>query len=352
MLLQMSGFVVFVLFFSVVTTCTAACFSFNGRHHELRKAPFALANNQIASFSPVTCNTHGTDWLSAASNSMEASESTNQVLPPPPGLIVLLPAYNEVNRIGETLEYYHSFLSSSKEWKEISQILVVDDGSDDGTAEFVNMWTRMNDTVAVDCISLPENSGKGAAISFGIDHLVECCGNEPCLVLIADADGSGDIACLNNFTKSLANLIATSKPDTTSFWDTSALVNGYRGYRGSSLFRSILRWGFRTTARVLVGDLRVCDSQCGFKLMTLDAARQLYTNLNLIEWSHDVEVLYRAREWNLPITEESVPWQDKAGSKLVESSSGTIQASAVMFMEVLKMRIQYGLGRWKLPSDY
>lgn len=278
-----------------------------------------------------------------------------QLLPPtPPRLVVLLPAYNEEQRIGETLHSYQSYLSGSDPWKEMSEILVVDDGSDDETASFVRRWQDGQDdcSVNVTCISLPQNQGKGAAVSFGIALLNEKYGDDPCLVLIADADGSGDIDCLNNMANALSRLIASSQcsHDDDSFWKTTALINGYRGYTGSSLSRSILRWGFRTTVRLLCGDLRVRDSQCGFKLMTLSAARQLYANLNLQQWSHDVEVLYRAREWNVPIAEEVVPWQDKPGSKLVVSLFGAIQASAVMFSQVLQMRLEYALGRWKLPS--
>lgn len=286
-----------------------------------------------------------------------ALETDAVSIPPAPRLVVLLPAYNEAERIGETLDSYHFYLNTSNEWKEKSNILVVDDGSDDGTAGFVRSWTKqVDDSVGIDCISLPTNQGKGAAVSFGIHHLVESFGDEPCLVLIADADGSGDISCLDDMVNVLGSLIASSDArqshiSNEPFWNTPALINGYRGYEGSSLSRSILRWGFRTTVRVLCGNLRVRDSQCGFKLMTLTAARQLYANLNLKRWSHDVEVLYRAREWNMPIAEVAVPWQDKYGSKLVESSAGTVQASASMFLDVLQMRLEYTMGRWKVPNE-
>lgn len=276
-------------------------------------------------------------------------ECTSQ-FPPVPHLVVLLPAYNEVQRIGDTIETYQYYLDSCDQWMEKAQILVVDDGSEDGTSNFVQSW-KSDGKVHVDCISLSHNEGKGAAISFGIRHLVTQYADEACLVLIADADGSGDISCLKKMVTSLGHLIASQTLSEESFWHVPALVVGNRGYKGSSLSRSILRWGFRTTVRILCGDLRVSDSQCGFKLLTLAAAKRLYVDLNLKRWSHDVEVLYRAREWNMPITEETVRWKDKEGSKLITSPFSAVQVSSIMLLEVLQMRIEYDMGRWKLPSD-
>ena len=328
----------------LLTFKTVSCFSAHAAKHKPKDSPFRSIHDPKASFTD-----SGRISLFATSGQLQA-ESTHQ-LPPPPPLVVLLPAFNEVKRIGETLDSYQSFLSSSHQWKNKSQILVVDDGSNDGTPDFVRDWKR-DGMVGVDCVSLPQNEGKGAAVSFGIHHLVETYVDDPCLVLIADADGSGDISCLENMANVLGTLIASqsqSLPE-EELWNTPALVNGFRGYEGSSLPRSILRWGFRMTVRGLCGDLRVRDSQCGFKLLTLAAARQLYADLNLKQWSHDVEVLYRAREWNMCIAEQAVPWQDKGGSKLVASSSSAVQASTIMFLEVLRMRIEYALGRWRMPS--
>lgn len=270
-------------------------------------------------------------------------------LPPVPHLVVLLPAYNEVQRIGDTIETYQSYLDNSNQWMEKAQILVVDDGSEDGTSDFVQ--SRKSEGKAhVDCISLLHNKGKGAAISFGIDYLATKYGERACLVLIADADGSGDISCMDKMVMSLGHLIASQSLSEETFWHVPALVVGNRGYKGSSLSRSVLRWGFRTTVRLLCGDLRVSDSQCGFKLLTLAAAKRLYADLSLKRWSHDVEVLYRAREWSMPITEESVGWQDMDGSKLITSPVGAVQVSSIMLLEVLQMRIEYATKRKKFPS--
>ena len=271
-------------------------------------------------------------------------------LPPVPHLVVLLPAYNEVERIGDTIETYQSYLENSNQWMGKAQILVVDDGSEDGTSDFVQS-RKSEGKAQVHCISLSHNRGKGAAISFGIDYLATKYDESACLILIADADGSADISCMDKMVKSLGHLIASQTLSEESFWHMPALVVGNRGYRGSSYSRSLLRWGFRTTVRVLCGDLRVSDSQCGFKLLTLAAAQRLYADLSLKRWSHDVEVLYRAREWSMPIAEETVEWQDKDGSKLITSPFSAVQVSSIMLLEVLQMQIEYVMGRKKLLSD-
>jgi len=100
---------------------------------------------------------------------------------------------------------------------------------------------------------------------------------------------------------------------------------------------------------LLAGDVGVGDTQCGFKLMTIAAAKPLYADLNLQGWTHDVEVLYRAKQNKIPAAEQAIEWQDKDGSKLVESPGGTVGVSVVMLLEVLQMRLAYETGQWKLP---
>mmetsp|Transcript_22125 Transcript_22125/g.49410 ORF Transcript_22125/g.49410 Transcript_22125/m.49410 type:complete len:86 (-) Transcript_22125:24-281(-) len=84
------------------------------------------------------------------------------------------------------------------------------------------------------------------------------------------------------------------------------------------------------------------------KLMTLDTASVLYCNLNLKKWSHDVEVLYRARIRGISLAEVPVRWKDEEGSKLVTSAGGAVGASVSMLLEILRMRIEYAVGRWQV----
>ena len=92
----------------------------------------------------------------------------------------------------------------------------------------------------------------------------------------------------------------------------------------------------------------IADTQCGFKLMTLTTGIALYNDLHLKRWTNDVEALYRAKKLGIPVSEMVISWEDKDGSKLSSSALGTVWVSLVMLFEILYMRLQYILGRWKI----
>ena len=282
--------------------------------------------------------------VQASSNTFQDSQTK---------LTVILPAFNESQRIGETLHLYHDYLVTEQSKTTKCDILVVNDGSTDETVQVVEYFSSKSDTaVPVQCLSFTHNQGKGAAIAAGVQHTskgsTNSNNNNQHLILIADADASADIACLPALSSKLEELLEANNNNPSL--NHAAMVVGKRTYNheSRSASRMILRWGFRTAVQVLCGDLGVSDTQCGFKLLTLPAAQQLYSNLQLQGWSHDVEVLYRAKQvFHIPVTEEAVFWQDKAGSKLVTSASGTIGASLQMLLEIAQLRLLYSVGIWK-----
>ncbi|OEU15788.1 hypothetical protein FRACYDRAFT_187550 [Fragilariopsis cylindrus CCMP1102] len=282
-----------------------------------------------------------------------------------PRLVIIIPAYNEENRIRSTLECYQDFLlkksissnnnddpgdndndiSSAILFREV-EIVIVDDGSIDSTCEIIQNFPAK---IPIRTISMEENKGKGAAIARGVQYIVDnnTDNNKSTgtLILTQDADGSGDLIYLNDMLVKLRKLLQV---DGSSFidWSIPGIVIGNRNYKIFSS-RGITRIGFQTCVRILtMNKLRIQDSQCGYKLMTLNASKKIYKNLHLQGWSHDVEVLYRAKILNIPIDEMSIDWKDKDGSKVVES--GIIKVSFQMLWDVIRLRWNYSIvKRWK-----
>ena len=321
-----------------------------------------------------------TALLTAVPTNIVGTQTTKkQIIRNHYNLTILIPAYNEIDRIGETLFTYINYMKHQPVYQHVTttsslmqsvistgqcSILVIDDGSTDGMCRYIQEKTWLDDDLnegdncwkveeQVSCISLPTNEGKGAAISRGMMEL-QCSAEERnehgntrtrSIVLVADADGSGDIACLDDMIHSLECLLESSS--TTINATTAAAANendlaiivGKRQYPQSkkSPLRSLLSWGFRTCVSTLfigtstassnnANTLGVTDTQCGFKLMTTQTGKVLYRQLNLKRWSHDVEVLYRASCLcrNVSVGECSVNWVDKDGSKLVSSGKSQV----------------------------
>ena len=277
-----------------------------------------------------------------------------------PRLVILIPAYNEESRIESTLKSYQDFLlcSSSHDTTNTNypsfrdpEIVVVDDGSKDSTLEVVQNFPAK---IPIRAVALEENCGKGAALARGIRDILDASHThsiknftDDTYILTQDADGSGDLIYLNIMLNKLRKLSSFEIDRMKNGTIGQGLVIGNRNYE---LFtpRGITRWGFQTCVRIITSNsLRVKDSQCGYKLMTLGTAKLLYENLHLKGWSHDVEVLFRANLLNIPIDEVAIDWEDKDGSKVTES--GVVKVSIQMLYDVLRLRWNYSIQKsWKL----
>jgi dolichyl-phosphate beta-glucosyltransferase len=235
------------------------------------------------------------------------------------------------------------------------EIVVVDDGSLDATVQVVENFSAK---IPIRTVALKENSGKGAALAKGVQDIFESLDSSSTesnhgdtYILTQDADGSGNLIYLNGMLNKLRKLtsceINTTTTTTTNGVTGQGLVIGNRNYE---LFtsRGITRWGFQTCVRIITSDmLRVKDSQCGYKLMTLKTAKVLYKNLHLKGWSHDVEVLFRANLLNIPIEETRIEWEDMDGSKITET--GVVKVSVEMLFDIIRLRWNYSIVKsWKL----
>jgi len=286
---------------------------------------------------------------SLLSLSESSLDDTNGSLP---RLVILIPAYNEEYRIESTLQCYQDFLLKSLSDEDCAlfrepEIVVVDDGSRDATIEVVEKFPAK---IPIRTVAMAENGGKGAALAGGIQDIFEFSESDrkDTYILTQDADGSGDLIYLDGMLKKLGMLLSDER-QTESGAPTKGMVVGNRNYE---IFtnRGITRWGFQTCVRIITSDtLRVKDSQCGYKLMTLETAKILYKNLHLKGWSHDVEVLFRASILGIPIDETNIDWEDAAGSKITET--GVVKVSLQMLWDIIRLRWNYSIIKsWKLAD--
>lgn len=213
-----------------------------------------------------------------------------------PHLSVIIPAYNEEKRLPSTLESVHNFLSASEQTFEI---IVVDDGSSDGTKEVVKAFAEGH--CGVRLLSHSPNQGKGFSVREG---MLKADGD---LLLLDDADGASPISELVRLKNAIEN--------------GADIAIGSRAKPGDETVVNALshRKHIGNTFNVIVQSLLlkgIQDTQCGFKLFKRDAAKDLFSIGKLNRYAFDVEILYLARLKGYEIAEVPINWTSIEGSKI------------------------------------
>ncbi|MFN3652106.1 MAG: dolichyl-phosphate beta-glucosyltransferase [Armatimonadota bacterium] len=215
---------------------------------------------------------------------------------PSPQLSLIFPCYNEEGRLPASLARAREYLDGAGYSYEI---LVVDDGSADRTAEVAQAAAGGDPRVRV--LRYEENQGKGFAVAYGARRALGQ------WVLFSDADLSTPLEELEKFL-----------PYLEQGYD---VVIGSRALAQSNL-RVRQPWWRERAGRVmnrcirLLGGLPYPDTQCGFKLFTRRAAQQIFPCLTVRRWMFDVEVLVIAQKADLRVIDLPVTWSNSGESRV------------------------------------
>jgi dolichyl-phosphate beta-glucosyltransferase len=236
-------------------------------------------------------------------------------------LSLIIPAYNEADRIGPSLEKAFRYLA---EQNYDAEILVVDDGSSDKTvAQVEEVFKRKPagiDNVTTRVIPLGTNMGKGAAVRRG---MLEAKGK---IRIFTDADFSTPV----KEVEKIIPLIDSGEYD---------VVIGSRAVEGRALVKKHQPWYREMMGRfynILVQTFvfrGIKDTQCGFKGFSDHAAQILFSKQQVNGFSFDVELLYLARRYGYRIREIAIEWYNDE-----RSTVGALSDSARMFWELLRIR--------------
>ncbi|EFA02177.1 dolichyl-phosphate beta-glucosyltransferase [Tribolium castaneum] len=261
-------------------------------------------------------------------------------------LSVIVPAYNEENRLPPMLEECVDFLESRcKQSNFTYEIIIVSDGSTDGTLKVANEWCKKLGVDKLRVLALETNRGKGGAVRLGMQSA------RGAVLLFADADGATKFSDLTKLEKCLCDKTGVdylkNHEDLTG---KMAIIVGSRAHLEKesvakrSFFRTILMYGFHFLVWLFTVK-GVKDTQCGFKLFTRDAARLCFDSIHVERWAFDVELLYIAQKLHIPIGEVAVNWTEIEGSKLTPFWS-----SVQMGKDLGLIWLRYMIGAWKIKQ--
>jgi dolichol-phosphate mannosyltransferase len=240
-----------------------------------------------------------------------------------PDISVIIPAYNETDRIYESLKQTSQVLEKTR-----YEIIVVDDGSSDSTANQAYQAAKENENIRV--FKLPNNRGKGAALIFGCQHA------QGELIAFLDAD----LELHPNLILRLWRIMAESDAD---------VVIGSKRHPDSQLtyppFRRITSAGYALLNHWLFGmDLR--DTQTGIKLFRSQVIKRVINRLKIERYAFDLELLVAISRFGYEIVEAPVilQFQRQHGGRL------RLAAITGMFIDTLQILYWSSFWKWLEPS--
>ena len=236
-------------------------------------------------------------------------------------LSVVIPAFNEAERLPPTLQEIIRYLDAIPDWLP-AELIVVDDGSLDGTADAA-AGTAVPGGLALSVIRHARNRGKGAAVRSGF------LGSRGAEILLCDADLASPI-------DQLAVLAASATPETVRI-GSRALDRSLIAIRQPS-HRDFMGRIFNLAVRALVLP-GIHDTQCGFKLFPGDLGRALAAAQRIDGFAFDVELLFLARRWGTPVVEVPVCWRHIEASRV-----RPVLHSAQMLRDLAWLRLRAAAG--------
>ncbi len=242
-------------------------------------------------------------------------------------LSIIIPAYNEAQRIPATLESIADYLNSGR-WD--AEVIVVDDGSTDETVGVVEHMAFHFDRLRV--IQNGFNGGKGRAVRLG---MLTATGAQR---LFLDADNSTDVSELDRLMAAAADEPIEPAVVIGSIAHHRELV----GRPQSALRRFLGRAGNRVIQRAVLPGIE--DSQRGFKVFTGDAAERVFSRCRVDGWAFDVEALAIARALGYHVLEVPISWSHCDDSRVRPGSY--LQT----FGDVMRIRHDLRSDRYSLDS--
>jgi dolichyl-phosphate beta-glucosyltransferase len=232
-----------------------------------------------------------------------------------PALSIVIPCYNEEQRLPRTIEQIERYLDGRGITYEL---ILVDDGSTDGTRKIMDAAAERNPRVRLE--ALPQNRGKGRALAEGV---AAAKGSE---ILVTDADLSTPIEELEKLQAELSKGAGVAI--------ASRALRGSRVEVSQPIYRVLMGKAFNLMVQIVLLP-GIWDTQCGFKLFRADVAHEVFTGLTTDGFGYDPEVLYRAKRHGVRIAEVPVVWRNSAPTKV-----SPIKSSLDMFKHVLRIRFR------------
>ncbi len=242
-----------------------------------------------------------------------------------PAYSIVIPAYNEGARLGATLERVLAYVHTQG-WD--SEVIVVNDGSCDNTADIVRSFEKKAPTLRL--VENPGNRGKGYSVRNG---MLSARGQ---IVLFTDADLSSPIEEASKLFEALekgADIAIGSR------W-LRAETQTQRQPLHRQLFGRIFNWMLRLTL-----GLHFKDTQCGFKAFKQPAVQAIFPRQKIERWGFDPEILFLAQKLKFMVQEVPVVWAHRDGTSINPLVDGSRMA-----MEMLHIRWNDLTGKYAADS--
>lgn len=240
-------------------------------------------------------------------------------------LSVIIPAYNEAERIPKTLVAIDAYLSTVNYPYEI---LVVNDGSRDKTAEVVLTMAKIVKNLTL--VDIAENHGKGSVVREG---MLRAKGD---VRLFMDADNSTSVDQVENmlpfFKEGFGVVVGSRTIPGAKLEPAEPLYRQLAGKGLNLIVQAFLLWG-------------IWDTQCGFKAYTAEAAEKIFSVSRIVGWGFDVETIALAKKFGYAVKEVPIHWVNDTRSRV--KFSGGLQ----FLRDIFKIRWWLWTGAYQTLTE-